>query len=99
MSSLEKNIKNIYKSNVIQFPNGKKNKQACEHEKHIASLALTIQQKMEHEKFSQLPLLMEEISMLANYGETIKFSPLTQQRLISVLAETIIRNSISEELL
>lgn len=88
-----------YKTNVVQFPNVERNKQLEEHEKKIASLAATIQFKMDDKNWDKLSLIDEEVKMLSHFGETIKFAPETSARLISVLANTIIRNSFMEDYL
>jgi hypothetical protein len=99
MSTENKTKSEIYKSNVIQFPNVQKNQALDEHEKIIANLAFTVQQKMDSSSWSKLPLIDDEVKMLSNYGETIKFAPDISARLIAVLATQLIRNSFMEDLL
>ena len=99
MSTEEKTKSKIYKSNVIQFPDVQKNQALDDHEKHISSLATTVQIKMEQQNWDKMMLIDDEIKMLSNYGETLKFAPETAARLISVLATTLIRNELMEDIL
>lgn len=99
MSTEEKTKSVSYKHNIVQFPNVQKNKELDEHEKKIANLAFTVQQKMDHHNWDKLQLIDEEVKMLSNYGETIKFAPDISARIISVLATTLIRNSLMEDYL
>ena len=99
MSTDQKKKSKIYKSNIIHFPNCEKNRQLDEHEQLIANLAFSIQQKMECNNFDKMELISEEIRMLSNYGETIKFAPDISARIISVLAKQYLTNSLMEDLI
>jgi len=99
--STEKNQNQEIKleTNIIKFPNQKENIQMKEQQLHMDQLIQTIYQKMDHQKFDQLPLIQEEVLLLSNHGETIEFPKHIAARLISVLATTLNRNSFMEDLL
>ena len=86
-------------TNIIKFPNQKENllleKQRMDNEKLIQTIAM----KMEHNSFDQLPLIAEEVLLLSNHGETIEFPTHIAARLILVLATSLNRNSLIEDLL
>jgi len=86
-------------TNIIKFPNVKENQDLVEQRLQHAKLIQTICQKMDHEKFDQLPLLEDEVKLLSNHGETIEFPKYIAARLISVLATTINQHSFMEEYL
>ena len=54
---------------------------------------------MNNEKFDQMPLSYIEVLLLSNHGETIEFPKHIAARLISVLATSLNRNSLMEDLL
>jgi len=54
---------------------------------------------MECSNFDKMELISEEIRMLLNYGETIKFAPDISARIISVLAKQYLTNSLMEDLI
>jgi len=99
--STEKNQSQEIKveTNIIKFPNQKENVQMKEQQLHMNQLIQTICQKMDHQKFDQLPLIQEEVLLLSNHGETIEFPKHIAARLISVLVTTLNRNSFMEDLL
>ena len=99
--STEKNQSQEIKvqTNILKFPNCKENQLLSEHKKLNDQLINSIATKMAHDKYDQLPLIQEEISLLTNHGETIEFPPLIAARLISVLATQLNRNSIMEDLI
>ena len=86
-------------TNILKFPNQKENLQLKEQKLHHAQFIQSICQKMDHEKFDQLPLLQEELLLLSNHGETIEFPQYISARLVSVLATQLNRNSFMEDLL
>ena len=100
MSTEEKKSQEVkIETNIIEFPNAKKNnlleEQREEHSKYVQSIC----QKMDHPKYDQLPLISEELTILSNHGETIEFPKYIAARLISVLATQLKHNSIMEDLL
>ena len=99
--STEKNQSKEIKveTNILKFPNCKENQQLSEHKKLNEQLINSIATKMAHDKYDQLPLIKEELLLLTNHGETIKFPPQIAARLISVLATQLNRNSLLEDLL
>ena len=98
MSTEKKKKSKIYKSNVIQFPDVQKNQALDEHERSVTLLASTVELKMDQSNWDKMILIDDEIKMLSNYGETLKFAPTTAARLISVLATTLIRNNLMEDI-
>ena len=96
--STEKNQSQEVKieTNIIEFPNTKKNSLLEEQRKEHAKYVQSICQKMDHSKYDQLPLISEELTILSNHGETIEFPKHIAARLISVLA-TLINHNSSEE--
>lgn len=86
-------------TNIIEFPNQKKNILLEEQRKTHAQFIQSICQKMDHPKYDQLPLLPEELAILSNHGETIEFPKYIAARLVSVLATQLKHNSIMEDLL
>jgi hypothetical protein len=99
--STEKNQSQEVKveTNILKFPNQKENLLLEKQKLHHAQFIQSICQKMDHEKFDQLPLLQEELLLLSNHGETIEFPKHIAARLISVLATQLNRNSLMEDLL
>ena len=96
--STEKNQSQEVKveTNILKFPNQKENLQLLQQQIEHNELIKTICQKMDHQKFDQLPLLQEELLLLSNHGETIEFPKHIAARIISVLATIINRNSLEE---
>jgi len=78
-------------NNVIQFPNTE-NKELMQQKKRMAGLNLSIERKMSEPFWDLLNFSDEELQMLANFGETVKFSKLVASRLASNLATQILRN-------
>ena len=99
--STEKNQSQEIKvgTNILKFPNCKKNQQLEEHRKLNEQLINSIATKMSNDRYDQLPLIKEEILLLTNHGETIEFPKLIAARLISVLATQLNRNSFMEDLI
>ena len=96
--STEKNQSQEIKveTNILKFPNCKKNQQLEDHRKLNEQLINSIATKMSNDRYDQLPLIQEEILLLTNHGETIEFPPLIAARLITVLATQLNRNSLEE---
>ena len=86
-------------TNILKFPNCKENQQLADQKKYHAQFINSIATKMADDRYDQLPLIQEEILLLSNHGETIKFPPNIAARLISVLATSLNRNSFMEDLL
>ena len=86
-------------TNILKFPNQKENDQLKKQREEHAVCIQSIAQKMNNEKFDQMPLSYIEVLLLSNHGETIEFPTHIAARLISVLATSLNRNSLMEDLL
>jgi hypothetical protein len=84
--------------NIIKFP-GSENKAVDEQTKEFARLIASISMKMNKSDWDQHPISHKELSLLSNHGEAIELSPLIAARLNSVLATSLIRNSLLEDLI
>ena len=84
--------------NIIKFP-GSDNKAVDEQTKEFARLIASISMKMSKSDWDQHPITHKELSLLSNHGEAIELSPLIAARLNSVLATSLIRNSLLEDLI
>ncbi|QIZ21549.1 hypothetical protein E5R92_07115 [Candidatus Pelagibacter giovannonii] len=84
--------------NIIKFP-GSENKAVDEQTKEFARLIKSISIKMNKSDFDQHILSHKELSLLSNHGEAIELAPLIAARLNSVLATSLIRNSLLEDLI
>ena len=85
-------------NNILKFP-GTKNPQLEDQQKEIIKLTSSIAAKMSDNNWESFPITHKELSILSNHGETIEFAPLTSARINSVLATSLIRNSLMEDLL
>ena len=77
-------------NNVIQFP-GKENKEVRKQKNDLIVLTLTIEKLMNARGWDVTPLTAKGIEQLAQFGETISFSPKTSQRLIACLCTELIK--------
>ena len=82
-------------NNVIQFP-GTNNPKLDEREKEVARLLHSAAYKMSLNDWDTHPITHKELSALSNYGEAIEHPPIVASRLISVLATSLIRNSMED---
>jgi len=87
-------------NNIIQFPN-KENPQVLDQHKQIAAVTISISEKMNNPKIWDICLFTQaELTVLANFGKTIEFSPIVTKRLVANLSNHILkRNQIEEEFL
>ena len=90
--------KKDFQNNILKFP-GTKNPKVEEQQKEFARVLGSLTIKMNKDDWNIHPITHTELSLLSNHGETIKFPPLTAARLNSVLATSLIRNSLMEDLL
>ena len=82
-------------SNIINFP-GVKRPELDRAEKEVARLLHSAAYKMSKNDWEQHPITHKELSALSNYGEAIEHPPQVASRLISVLATSLIRNSLED---
>ena len=87
-----------FQNNILKFP-GTKNPKVEEQQKEFARVLGSLTIKMSKDDWNVHPITHTELSLLSNHGETIEFAPLTAARLNSVLATSLIRNSLMEDLL
>jgi len=87
-----------FQNNILKFP-GAKNQKVDDQQKEFAKLLISIQVKMNDEKWHSMPITHKELLLLSNHGEAIEHPPKAAARLISVLATSLIRNSFMEDLL
>ena len=85
-------------SNILKFP-GTKNPKVEEQQKEFARVLGSITIKMNKDDWNIHPITHTELALLSNHGETIEFAPLTAARLNSVLATSLINNSLMEDFL
>ncbi len=94
MSSEKRN-----QNNIVNFP-GTINPAVDEQHKEIVKVLVNIQTKMSDDNtWHNAILTIQEIKTLANYGEAMELKPLISSRLNSVLATTLIRRTILEDLI
>ena len=81
-------------NNVIQFPN-KENPQVLDQYKQIAVVTISISEKMNNPKIWDIALFTQaELTVLANFGETIEFSnPIVTKRLVANLSNHILKRN------
>ena len=82
-------------SNVFQFP-GKENRELAKQKKRLAVMLVQIDAKMNMPCWDILDLSDLELQALANFGETMKFTPIVASRLASVLAASILKKQNEE---
>ena len=80
-------------NNVIQFP-GKENKEVRKQKNDLVVLTLTIEKLMNAPGWDVTPITTKAIEQLAQFGETISFSPITSQRLIACLCTELIKHRL-----
>ena len=85
-----------FQSNILKFP-GTKNPKVDEQQKEFARVLGSITIKMNKDDWNVHPITHTELALLSNHGETIEFAPLTAARLNSVLATSLITNSLMED--
>ena len=77
-------------NNVVQFP-GVENKEVRKQKNDLLGLVLTVEKLMNSTGWDVTPLTAKAIEQLAQFGETISFSPKTSQRLIACLCTELIK--------
>ena len=82
-------------SNIFQFP-GKENRELAKQKKRLAVMLVQIDGKMNEPYWDILDLSDLELQALANFGETMKFTPIVASRLASVLASSILKKQNEE---
>ena len=87
-----------FKNNILTFP-GTKNPKVDEQQKEFARILMSIQMKMKKDDWHVHPITETELSLLSNHGEAIELTHIVASRLISVLAQSLIRNSLMEDFL
>lgn len=93
--SLEKRNQN----NIVNFP-GSANQAVDDQQKEIINVLITIQNKMvDNNNWSNAILTVQEIKVLSNYGEAMELTPIIAARLNAVLATTLLRKTILEDLI
>ena len=82
-------------TNIFQFP-GKENRELTKQKKRLAVMLMQIDGKMNEPYWDILDLSDLELQALANFGETMKFTPIVASRLASVLASSILQKQNEE---
>ena len=84
-------------NNVVQFP-GRENRELSKQKKNLAILIVDLEKRYTVGGWDIQPFHDKELEILANFGETISFSPVTSQRLIANLASEVfkLRQNIEE---
>ena len=84
-------------NNVVQFP-GRENRELSKQKKNLAILIVDFEKRYSVGGWDIQPFHDKDLEMLANFGETISFSPVTSQRLIANLASEVfkLRQNIEE---
>jgi len=77
-------------NNVIEFPKAE-NKEFRDQKKDLVGLVLTIEKLMNTTGWHIAPITAKAIEHLAQFGETISFSPKTSQRLIACLCSELVQ--------
>ena len=84
-------------NNVVQFP-GRENRELSKQKKDLAILIVELEIRYTVGGWDIQTFHDKDLEMLANFGETISFSPVTSQRLIANLASEVfkLRQNIEE---
>ena len=77
-------------NNVVQFP-GLENREFSKQKKDLALLIVELEKRFTSPMWDIQPFHDKELEILANFGETISFSPVTSQRLIANLASEVFK--------
>ena len=77
-------------NNVVQFP-GRENRELSKQKKNLAILIVDLEKRYSVGGWDIQPFHDKDLEMLANFGETISFSPVTSQRLIANLASEVFK--------
>lgn len=94
MSSEKRN-----QNNIINFP-GSINQAVDDQQQAIVKVLITIQHKMvDNNTWHLATLTIPEIKTLSNYGEAMELTPIIAARLNAVLATTLLRQTVLEDLI
>ena len=88
-------MKSKNQNNVVEFP-GVENRELREQKKRLAQIIVGIETKMNYPYWDIVSFDDRELQALANFGETLKFTPLVASRLASNLANQILKKSLEE---
>ena len=77
-------------NNVVQFP-GRENRELSKQKKNLVRLIVELEKIYTVGGWDIQPFHDKDLEMLANFGETISFSPVTSQRLIANLASEVFK--------
>ena len=77
-------------NNVVQFP-GPENREFSKQKKSLVLLIVELEKRFKGPLWDIQPFHDKDLEMLANFGETISFSPVTSQRLIANLASEVFK--------
>ena len=77
-------------NNVVQFP-GPENREFSKQKKSLVLLIVELEKRFKEPLWDIQPFHDKDLEMLANFGETISFSPVTSQRLIANLASEVFK--------
>ena len=84
-------------NNIIPFSKGVKNKEAEAAENRYKKLVLSIDNKMQQNFWDALVFDDNELELLSNFGETIKFPhETTAVRALSILSTYILKKQVEE---
>lgn len=81
---------------IINFP-GVKNKQVKEQQMLIQICTNTVEAILQMPHWEAVTLQKQELEVLADFGETISFSPDVASKLISLLANQILKQTLEED--
>ena len=96
---IQMSIKNRNQNNIIPFKKGVENKQKIEAEDRIKMIVGSIDVKMQQPYWDALVFDDQELQLLSNFGETIKFPhDNTAVRALSILATYILKKEAEEDL-
>ena len=92
-------IKNRNQNNVIMFKEGIVNKQKTDAEERLKKTIASIDLKMQQPYWDALVFDDQELQLLSNFGETIKFPhDTTAVKALSILATYILKKEAEEDL-
>lgn len=81
-------------ADIINFPNTN-NKQVQQQQEQIQRTQNTLNTLLECKSFGPIPLLPQDIEVLAEFGDTMQFSPIVAKKLIQAMAKQL--NQLHDE--
>ena len=81
---------------IIKFP-GKENKKLKEQEMMIAVTTNTVEAVVQLPHWDNVQLQQQELEVLADFGETMSFSRGVAPKLISLLANQLLKTKLEED--